>query len=76
MFINFKGKKTYIGTGGKKLDKNKTTILESHPAESQHKSLPNTIACFEKLPIFHFNSKLLQIPPATCGVGWPRGVIN
>jgi pimeloyl-ACP methyl ester carboxylesterase len=38
MFINFKGEKTYIGTGGKKLDKNKTTICFIHGSGQNHLS--------------------------------------
>jgi pimeloyl-ACP methyl ester carboxylesterase len=38
MLINFKGAKTYIGTGGKNLDNSKTTICFIHGAGQNHLS--------------------------------------
>ena len=38
MFINFKGFKTYINTGGKKVDKDKTTLCFIHGSGQNHLS--------------------------------------
>ena len=38
MFINFKGAKTYVGTGGKNLETNKTTICFIHGSGQNHLS--------------------------------------
>ena len=38
MRINFKGNETYIGTGGRSLDSNKTTICFLHGSGQNHLS--------------------------------------
>ena len=46
MFINFKGAKTYINTGGKNIDVDKTTLCFIHGSGQNHLKLCSTIQVF------------------------------
>ena len=67
MFINFKGAKTYINTGGENIDVDKTTLCFIHGSGQNHLS-------FVQQSRYFANKEYSVIVPDLPGHGFSEGV--